>query len=50
MTAADPKESSYACYFDKERQTYLGDLFSVNWMQESEKVGTHTEIPTYRKK
>lgn len=38
MTAADPNESSYACYFDDKRETYLGDLFSVNWMQESEKV------------
>lgn len=39
MTAADPNESSYACYYDEERETYLGDLFSINWMQESEKVG-----------
>nr|CAD7462459.1 unnamed protein product [Timema tahoe] len=36
-TAADPLESSYACYFDEYRQTYLGDLFSVSWMEDSEK-------------
>lgn len=38
MAAADPHESSYACYFDKHRQVYLGDTFSVHWMHEAEKV------------
>lgn len=38
VTAADPKESSYACYFDNTRETYLGDVFSVMWMQDSEEV------------
>jgi len=38
VTAADPFESSYACYYDSTRQTYLGDVFSVMWMQDSEKV------------
>lgn len=37
VTAADPHESSYACYYDSIRQTYLGDVFSVMWMQDSEK-------------
>lgn len=37
VTAADPNESSYACYYDSTRQTYLGDVFSVMWMQDSEK-------------
>ena len=37
-TAADPYQSSYACYFDEMRQTYLGDVYSVNWMQDSDKV------------
>ncbi|XP_053330704.1 legumain isoform X2 [Spea bombifrons] len=35
-TAANPHESSYACYFDKERDTYLGDLYSVSWMEDSD--------------
>lgn len=35
-TAANPDESSYACYWDGDRQTYLGDLYSVNWMQDSD--------------
>ncbi|PNF30184.1 Legumain [Cryptotermes secundus] len=37
VTAADPHESSYACYYDSQRQTFLGDVFSVMWMQDSEK-------------
>uniref|UniRef100_A0A1B6IKU8 legumain n=1 Tax=Homalodisca liturata TaxID=320908 RepID=A0A1B6IKU8_9HEMI len=36
MTAADPHESSYACFYDETLQTYLGDVFSVKWMQDSE--------------
>ena len=43
-TAADPYHSSYACYFDKRRRTYLGDVYSVNWMQDSDKVRT-TKYP-----
>lgn len=37
-TAANPRESSYACYYDDERQTYLGDWYSVNWMEDSDMV------------
>jgi len=37
-TASNPDESSYACYFDDERQTYLGDVYSVNWMEDSDAV------------
>ncbi|XP_060117840.1 legumain [Heteronotia binoei] len=35
-TAANPSESSYACYYDDKRQTYLGDWYSVNWMEDSD--------------
>ncbi|XP_004584387.2 legumain [Ochotona princeps] len=35
-TAANPSESSYACYYDEERETYLGDWYSVNWMEDSD--------------
>ncbi|XP_027725968.1 legumain [Vombatus ursinus] len=35
-TAANPAESSYACYFDEGRGTYLGDWYSVNWMEDSD--------------
>jgi legumain len=36
MTASNAEESSYACYFDDTRQTYLGDVYSVNWMEDSD--------------
>lgn len=35
-TAANPNESSYACYYDEERSTYLGDWYSINWMEDSD--------------
>lgn len=37
-TAANGEESSYACYYDSSLQTYLGDLYSVNWMEDSDRV------------
>ncbi|XP_039993903.1 legumain [Xiphias gladius] len=35
-TAANSHESSYACYYDEKRDTYLGDWYSVNWMEDSD--------------
>jgi len=35
-TASNAIESSYACYFDAKRAAYLGDLYSVNWMEDSD--------------
>lgn len=35
-TAANPDESSYACYYDNKRETYLGDVYSVNWMEDTD--------------
>uniref|UniRef100_A0A1B6DRR5 legumain n=1 Tax=Clastoptera arizonana TaxID=38151 RepID=A0A1B6DRR5_9HEMI len=35
-TATDPHESSYAMYYDNKRNTYLGDVFSEMWMDDSE--------------
>ncbi|XP_078090375.1 legumain isoform X2 [Mustelus asterias] len=35
-TAANENESSYACYYDQERDTYLGDVYSVVWMEDSD--------------
>ena len=32
-TAATPFESSYACYHDERIGVYLGDIYSVNWME-----------------
>ena len=42
-TAANGHESSYACYYDKKRKTYLGDLYSVNWMENSDVSNLNTE-------
>ncbi|KAL5009028.1 hypothetical protein ScPMuIL_014609 [Solemya velum] len=42
-TAANPHESSLACYYDKERGTYLGDVYSVNWMEDSDKENLKVE-------
>ena len=39
-TAANPNEDAYACYYDKERQIYLGDVYSANWMDNSDAVCT----------
>lgn len=36
-TAANAVESSYACYFDDKRDTFLGDVYSVNWLEDSDK-------------
>lgn len=35
-TASTPDTSSYACYYDSKRGTYLGDVYSVNWMEDSD--------------
>ncbi|XP_054165424.1 legumain-like [Oppia nitens] len=35
-TAANSSESSYACYYDDQRETYLGDVYSVNWIEDSD--------------
>jgi len=42
LTAANEKESSYSCYYDKARRTYLGDEFSVQWMKNSERQDFNT--------
>lgn len=46
-TAANANESSYACYFDKKRSTYLGDRYSVTWMEDSDKVTNGRTLITY---
>jgi legumain len=42
-TAANSHESSYACYYDKERSTYLGDTYSVSWMEDTDKHNIEVE-------
>ncbi|XP_056022820.1 uncharacterized protein LOC125649614 [Ostrea edulis] len=43
VTASNATTSSYACYFDKKRKTYLGDVFSVKWMEDSDKENLNEE-------
>jgi len=38
VTASNAEESSYACYWDDVRGAYLGDEFSVNWMEDSDRL------------
>ncbi|XP_054286479.1 legumain-like [Macrosteles quadrilineatus] len=33
-TAANPEESSYACYYDATIGAYLGDEYSISWMED----------------
>lgn len=46
-TAANSHESSYACYYDEKRDTYLGDWYSVNWMEDSDAV-SEVELQHHR--
>jgi len=39
VTAANSSESSWACYWDDEREAYLGDVFSVKWMEDADMHG-----------
>ena len=45
-TASNSHESSYACYYDEKRDTYLGDWYSVNWMEDSDVVGALATVKT----
>ncbi|GFY57772.1 legumain [Trichonephila inaurata madagascariensis] len=42
-TAVNSEESSYACYFDDKRDTYLGDTYRVHWMEDSDQEVLTTE-------
>ena len=38
MTACNKDESSFACYYSEKEETFLGDLYSVIWMEYSDEV------------
>ncbi|CAI9740508.1 legumain-like [Octopus vulgaris] len=42
-TAANDHESSYACYYDDKLDTFLGDVYSVCWMENSDKASLSSE-------
>ncbi|KAK7070961.1 hypothetical protein SK128_008480 [Halocaridina rubra] len=43
LSASNPHEPSYACYMDENLQTYLGDVFSVKWMEDTDRENIHHE-------
>ena len=43
LTAASPFQSSYACCFDDKIGTYLADVFSINWMLDTQFHKTEAE-------
>ncbi|CAN8029257.1 unnamed protein product, partial [Ixodes persulcatus] len=42
-TAANSHESSYSCYYDHIRKTFLGDVYSVKWMENSDSEDLNKE-------
>jgi legumain len=36
LSASSPDQESYACYLDKTIRNYLGDCFSVHWMEDAD--------------
>jgi len=51
VTASNAKESSWGCYFNKTMKTALGDVFSVKWMEDTDRVNVTKETihKQYRK-
>lgn len=43
LSASSPHQHSYACYFDDYLGTFLGDVFSVKWMEDSDLENLHQE-------
>ncbi|XP_045137857.1 legumain-like isoform X1 [Portunus trituberculatus] len=43
LSASSPHQHSYACYFDNHLGTFLGDVFSVKWMEDSDIENLHYE-------
>jgi len=42
-TASNATTSSYACYYDPKRKTFLGDVYSIKWMEDSDKENIEKE-------
>merc|ERR1712003_430053 len=45
-TASNTDESSYACVKDEELDVYLGDCWSLNWMNNTEQIFPNLETET----
>jgi len=42
-TASNATTSSYACYYDPLRKTFLGDVYSIKWLEDSDKEDIEKE-------
>ena len=42
-TASNSTTSSFACYYDEKRRTFLGDVYSIKWMEDSDKENIEKE-------
>ena len=42
-TASNATTSSYACYYDDELKTFLGDVYSVKWLEDSDRENLNHE-------
>ncbi|XP_023349340.1 legumain [Eurytemora carolleeae] len=42
-TASNATTSSYACYYDPLRKTFLGDVYSIKWLEDSDKENIEKE-------
>ena len=42
-TASNATTSSFACYYDEKRRTFLGDVYSIKWMEDSDKENIEKE-------
>lgn len=38
LSASSPHQHSYACYYDDDLGTFLGDVFSIKWMEDTDRV------------
>ncbi|CAL4062268.1 unnamed protein product, partial [Meganyctiphanes norvegica] len=43
LTAANSSQPSWACYYDKHTRTMLGDVFSIKWMEDTDRENMTTE-------
>ena len=42
-TASNSTTSSYACYYDQRRFTFLGDVYSIKWLEDSDREDIEVE-------
>ncbi|XP_063608521.1 legumain-like [Penaeus indicus] len=43
VSASSPHQPSYACYMDEHLHTFLGDVFSVKWMEDTDREDIRRE-------